>query len=45
MDGPKQHANDRWHSMLDNYFLDYENHDPVHQWTRMPSCDEFVGAR
>lgn len=25
--------------------LDFAPMDPIHQWKRMPECDEFVGAR
>lgn len=33
-------------STIDNCLnLDFAPMDPIHQWKRMPECDEFVGAR
>ena len=31
--------------LMEAISLDLEPGEPVHQWRRMPSCDEFVGAR
>lgn len=34
-----------WQTQLDCLHLDYSHHETLHEWLRMPECDEFVGAK
>jgi hypothetical protein len=34
-----------WSETTEGLTLDFGPFETVHRWTRMPECDEFVGAR
>lgn len=34
-----------WPENTEGLTLDFGPFETVHRWTRMPECDEFVGAR
>lgn len=34
-----------WQTQLDSLNIDYTHHETLHEWQRMPECDEFVGAK
>ena len=34
-----------WSENTEGLTLDFGPFETVHRWTRMPECDEFVGAR